>query len=120
MLQNLTPTFPPKSAPATLPSDQIIKTPDITPTQNPTIMETENHGEELYSVPISYGRNKDTDTCLTVAIRAQEDNPQEKHKATWKKIPRPKQNTTNPVDNSEGMNSVGKKRQISHAAFDDA
>lgn len=89
-LQNLKPTITPPPSSNTLPSDQGFMTGNNPPNQSPTSMVSKNLGEELYYVPIIYGGNKDTNTCLTVVPCAHGVDPHVKTIATWKKNPKAK------------------------------
>lgn len=99
------------SSPFTLPADPILMESNITSNQNQTSMETSHYESELYCVPISYGKTTTIVTSSFTSPCTPTKDPQVKHKATWKKLARPKQNSAT----SHTMTLVGKKRRSSHA-----
>ena len=110
-LQHLIRSTTPLSSPYMLLADLKFTEVNITSNQNHTIMDIDNYEGELYCMPISYGKNNDTIMPLSTAPCTPIEDLQVKHKATWKKIARLKQNSTTSV----GTISLGKKRHSNHA-----
>ena len=103
------PTIP-ISPPLTLPADPILTESITTSNHNQTSMETSLYEEELYCMPVSYGKTTTIVTSSSTSPCTPSD-PLVKQKATWKKLSKPKQNSAT----SHTMTSVGKKRRSSHA-----
>ena len=101
----------PISTPFMLPVDPILTESNITSNRNQTNMENGFYKEELYSVPVSYGKTTAIVTSSSISPCTPSEDPLVKQKATWKKLAKPKQNSAM----SHTTTSVGKKRRSSHA-----
>lgn len=62
-------------------------------------------------MPVTYGKTTATVKSPLASPRVQTEDPHAQHKATWKKITKPKQN----LATLNTTSSVGKKRRSNHA-----